>query len=129
MAATFDENGSGESFGTTNAWVANGTSGEAWLSVTAMMAVGVVLALAVHAAGGLPVDVLVITKDQEFLTTIKESSRGVHEVHYANTLKQADELIRKHKIGVAVVDAATAVATRERRQRQRKRERCRYRHQ
>ena len=61
---------------------------------------------AAAAVGSQSVDVLVLTKDQEFLTTIKESSRGVHEVHYANTLKQADELIRKHKVGVAVVDAA-----------------------
>jgi len=56
--------------------------------------------------GSRAVDVLVLTKDQEFLTTIKESSRSMHKVYYANTLKQADELIREHKIGVAVVDAA-----------------------
>ena len=56
--------------------------------------------------GTAPVDVLVITKDQEFLTTIKESSRGVHNVHYANTLKQAEEAVRNNKVGVAVVDAA-----------------------
>jgi TonB family protein len=58
------------------------------------------------AAGAATVDVLVITKDQEFLTTIKESSRGVHKVHYANTLKQAEEAVRKNEVGVAVVDAA-----------------------
>jgi len=58
------------------------------------------------ALGGATVDVLVITKDQEFLTTIKESSRGVHTVHYANTLKQAEEAVRNNKVGVAVVDAA-----------------------
>jgi TonB family protein len=58
------------------------------------------------AVGAAAVDVLVITRDQEFLTTIKESSRGVHKVHYANTLKQAQEAIQKHKVGVAVVDAA-----------------------
>ncbi len=52
------------------------------------------------------VDVLVLTKDQEFLETIKDSSRGMHKVYYANTLGQANEIIRKHKIGVAVVDAA-----------------------
>jgi TonB family protein len=61
---------------------------------------------AAAAVGSQTVDVLVLTKDQEFLTTIRESSRGMHQVHYANTLKQADELIRKHKVGVAVVDAA-----------------------
>lgn len=61
---------------------------------------------AAASVGSKSVDVLVLTKDQEFLTTIKESSRGMHTVHYANTLAQADETIRKHKVGVAVVDAA-----------------------
>jgi TonB family protein len=58
------------------------------------------------AVGSQSVDVLVLTKDQEFLTTIRESSRGMHTVHYANTLAQANEMIREHKVGVAVVDAA-----------------------
>jgi len=58
------------------------------------------------AVGAGTVDVLVITKDQEFLTTIRESSRGMHAVHYANTLKQAEDAVRKNKVGVAVVDAA-----------------------
>ena len=58
------------------------------------------------AVGSRAVDVLVLTKDQEFLATIKESSRGMHKVHYANTLKQADEAVRQHKVGVAVIDAA-----------------------
>jgi len=61
---------------------------------------------AAAAVGSQAVDVLVLTKDQEFLTTIKESSRGMHTVHYANTLSQADDIIRKFKVGVAVVDAA-----------------------
>jgi len=61
---------------------------------------------AAAAVGSKSVDVLVLTKDQEFLTTIRESSRGMHTVHYANTLAQADEMIREHKVGVAVVDAA-----------------------
>jgi len=52
------------------------------------------------------VDVLVISRDQEFLTTIKESSRGAHTVHHANTLKQAEEAVGKNKVGVAVIDAA-----------------------
>ena len=56
--------------------------------------------------GARSVDLLVLTKDQEFLTTIKDSSRGRHTVHYAYTLAQADEIIREHKVGVAVVDAA-----------------------
>ena len=63
-------------------------------------------AAAAAAVSSRAVDVLVLTKDQEFLSTIRESSRGMHNVHYANTLKQADEAIRQHKVGVAVVDAA-----------------------
>jgi TonB family protein len=61
---------------------------------------------AASAVGSHAVDLLVLTKDDEFLETIKDSSRGTHSVRYANTLAQADELIRKHKVGVAVVDAA-----------------------
>ncbi len=56
--------------------------------------------------GSRSVDILVLTKDQEFLETIKDSSRGMHKVYYANTLGQANDAISKHKIGVAVVDAA-----------------------
>jgi TonB family protein len=56
--------------------------------------------------GARSIDLLVLTKDQEFLSTIKDSSRGRHTVHYAYTLAQADEIIREHKVGVAVVDAA-----------------------
>ena len=56
--------------------------------------------------GASSVDVLVLTHDEEFLATVKESARGLHNVIYANTVSQADEAIRKHKIGVAVVDAA-----------------------
>jgi TonB family protein len=58
------------------------------------------------AAGAATVDILAITKDDEFLTTIKECARGMHNVHYANTLKQAEAAVRKFKVGVAVVDAA-----------------------
>ena len=58
------------------------------------------------AVGAATVDVLVITKDEEFLNTIRESSQGMHNVHYSNTLKQAEDAVRKHKVGVAVVDAA-----------------------
>ncbi len=57
-------------------------------------------------AGSHAVDVLVLTKDEEFLETVKESSRGMHNVRYANTLAQAEETLAKHKVGVAVVDAA-----------------------
>jgi len=61
---------------------------------------------AAASVGSRSVDVLVLTRDQEFLETIKDSSRGMHKVYYANTLAQANEAIREHKIGVAVVDAA-----------------------
>ncbi len=61
---------------------------------------------AAAAVGARSVDVLVLTKDQEFLGTIKDSARGIHNIHYATTLAQADDTIRKHKVGVAVVDAA-----------------------
>jgi len=56
--------------------------------------------------GSRAVDVLVLTQDEEFLTTVKESARGLHNVIYANTLAQAEEAVRKNKVGVAVVDAA-----------------------
>jgi TonB family protein len=56
--------------------------------------------------GSQSVDLLVLTKDQAFLSTIKDSARGMHTVHYANTLAQSIEIIRKFKVGVAVVDAA-----------------------
>ncbi len=52
------------------------------------------------------VDVLVLTKDEDFLATIRESMRGVHKIHYANTLAQAEQAITGGKVGVAVVDAA-----------------------
>ena len=61
---------------------------------------------AAASVGARSVDVLVLTKDQEFLSTIKDSARGIHNIHYATTLAQADETIRKQKVGVAVVDAA-----------------------
>ena len=61
---------------------------------------------AAASVGSRSVDILVLTKDQEFLETIKDSSRGMHKVYYASTLGQANEAIGKHKIGVAVVDAA-----------------------
>jgi protein TonB len=61
---------------------------------------------AATSAGAQSVDVVVLTKDREFHTTIVESSRGMHKVHYADTLKQADDAIREHKVGVAVIDAA-----------------------
>ena len=61
---------------------------------------------AAASVGSRAVDILVLTKDREFLETINASSRGMHKVYYASTLGQANEAISKHKIGVAVVDAA-----------------------
>jgi TonB family protein len=63
--------------------------------------------------GARAVDVLVLTQDEEFLTTVKESARGLHNVIYANTLAQADEAVRNNKVGVAVVDAAMVGANAE----------------
>jgi TonB family protein len=59
-------------------------------------------------AGGREVDVLVLTKDEEFLGTIKDSARGLHNVHHAVTQTQAENLTAKKKIGVLVTDAAMA---------------------
>ena len=56
--------------------------------------------------GARSVDVLVLTQDEEFLATVKESAKGLHNVIYANTLAQADDAVRNGKVGVAVVDAA-----------------------
>jgi TonB family protein len=57
-------------------------------------------------SGGQTVDVLVLTKDEEFLATIKESSRGMHNVHHAVTPVQSEEIVRNHSVGVLVTDAA-----------------------
>lgn len=57
-------------------------------------------------AASAPVDILVLTTDEEFLETIRSSTGSRHEVHTARTLAQADEIIRSRKVGVAVVDAA-----------------------
>ena len=61
---------------------------------------------AAASVGSQSVDLLVLTQDKEFLATIKESSRGMHTVHYANTLAEAVATIHKFKVGVAIVDAA-----------------------
>ncbi len=55
-----------------------------------------------------PVDVLVLTSDERFRDTVRASSRGLHTVHSAATLREADALLRAEKIGVAVIDAAVA---------------------
>ena len=61
---------------------------------------------AAEAAGANAVDILVLTKDEDFLSTVKESARGMHNVRYATTLAQAEEALAKCNVGVAVVDAA-----------------------
>jgi len=55
---------------------------------------------------GRDIDVLVLSKDEEFLATIKESSLGLHDIHHAHTPTQAEEIVRKKKVGVLVTDAA-----------------------
>ncbi len=56
--------------------------------------------------GGNHVDVLVLTKDEEFLATIRDSARGLHNIHHAKTPTQAEAIVRGHKVGVLVTDAA-----------------------
>ena len=51
------------------------------------------------------VDVLVLSKDEQFLATIKESSRGLHHVHTADTLAAIRKALEKHSVGVVLVDA------------------------
>ena len=57
-------------------------------------------------SGSRNVDILVLTKDDEFLATIKDSSRGLHNVHHAVTPSQAEDVVKGHKVGVLVTDAA-----------------------
>lgn len=57
-------------------------------------------------SGSRNVDILVLTKDDEFLATIKDSARGLHNVHHAVTPTQSEEIIKGHKVGVLVTDAA-----------------------
>ncbi len=60
--------------------------------------------------GAQDIDVLVLTKDEAFLETVKESARGLHNVHHASTLRQAEDAVKTKKVGVAVVDAGMIVA-------------------
>ncbi|MEM9208850.1 MAG: TonB family protein [Pseudomonadota bacterium] len=59
---------------------------------------------------GNQVDVLVLTQDEEFLATIKESSLGTHHVHHAVKPGDAETLMKSHPVGVLVTDAAMAGA-------------------
>jgi len=52
------------------------------------------------------IDLLVLTKDEEFLATIKNSSRGMHNVHHCVTPAQTKEIVQSRNIGVLVTDAA-----------------------
>lgn len=56
--------------------------------------------------GSRAVDVLVLTKDDEFLTTVRESARGMHTIIAARTLAEAESAVVSPSVGVAVVDAA-----------------------
>jgi serine/threonine-protein kinase len=57
-------------------------------------------------AGSRGIDILVLTKDEEFLATIKDSARGLHKVFHAVTPQQAEGYFKDNKIGVLVTDAA-----------------------
>ncbi len=56
--------------------------------------------------GARGIDVLVLTKDEEFLATIKDSARGLHNIHHSVTPTQAEDVVKKNKVGVLVTDAA-----------------------
>jgi serine/threonine-protein kinase len=55
--------------------------------------------------GSETVDVLVLSKDESFLATIRESTHGLHDVHSATTLADAEEAVKSGNVGVVVVDA------------------------
>ena len=57
-------------------------------------------------AGAQAVDILVFTRDEEFLTTMREAARGLHNIRHADTLAQAEQALSKYDVGVSVVDAA-----------------------
>ncbi|MDJ0700706.1 MAG: hypothetical protein QNJ07_12690, partial [Woeseiaceae bacterium] len=61
---------------------------------------------AAASVGARAVDLLVMSQDEEFLGTVRDSARGMHNVLTANTLAQADDAVAKNKIGVVIVDAA-----------------------
>jgi len=61
--------------------------------------------------GSRNVDVLVMTKDEEFLATIKDSARGLHNLHHAVTPTQAENYVRDNTVGVLVTDAAMVGTT------------------
>ncbi len=58
--------------------------------------------------GDRKIDVLVLTRDENFLKTVIESARGMHNVLHATTTEQAGDALREQPVGVAIVDAAMA---------------------
>jgi serine/threonine-protein kinase len=56
------------------------------------------------------VDLLVLTQDDEFLATVRESTRGMHKVHHAAKPGQAEDFVRNFPVGVIVTDAGLAGA-------------------
>ena len=65
------------------------------------------------AAGARAVDVLIMSKDEEFLTTVKDSARGLHNIYTAQTLAEAENALARHTVGVVLIDAAIAATNTE----------------
>lgn len=63
------------------------------------------------ASGSQKVDLLVLSQDEEFLATIRESSGTAHKVHHAVKPGQAEDFVRNFPIGVIVTDAGLAGAS------------------
>ncbi len=57
-------------------------------------------------AGAREVDLLVMTRDEEFLATIRDSARGLHHLHHAITPTQAEDFVSNNAVGVLITDAA-----------------------
>jgi TonB family protein len=57
-------------------------------------------------AGAREVDILVMTRDEDFLATIRDSARGLHNLHHAVTPTQAENFVSDKTVGVLVTDAA-----------------------
>ncbi len=52
------------------------------------------------------IDLLILTRDEEFLATIKESARGLHNIRHATDVEQAWKFVDQYQIGVLVTDSA-----------------------
>ncbi|MEO1201797.1 MAG: TonB family protein [Pseudomonadota bacterium] len=55
--------------------------------------------------GASAVDVLALSKDEEFLTTVRDSTAGMHKIRTAQTVGQAEEMLDRHQVGVVLIDA------------------------